>query len=93
MVVIPAHFAMAPMSAPAFHYTPPGFSHGRLATYLVSAVECSRGNSSSEYLKLSLEKINVILIECLPLRERILKYIETTFIYDSRFENLKGISS
>jgi len=48
MVEIPAHIAMALKSAPTFHYTLPGFSHGRLATYLVSAVECYIGNASSE---------------------------------------------
>lgn len=84
MVVIPGHIAVAVNSAPTFHYTPPG-----LATHLASAIERSIGNTSSEYLKLNLEEMNVMLRECLPLIKRILKYVETNFIYDYRFENLE----
>lgn len=61
MVVIPAHIAMVLKSAPSCH-SPPGFSHVCLATYLASVIECYIGNASSEYLKLNLYKINIMLI-------------------------------
>lgn len=57
MVLIPAHNVMVVKSLPTFRYTPPSLSLVYLATYLASAVECSIGKSSSEYLKPTYTKL------------------------------------